>query len=504
MSKPIFDPETGQVIGWDNTAIDINANEGDDSAFRSEYLKNSINEFKEASGEEYIPTAQLIEEAKAKEEAQEALNRGLATEPATGDFHGAASESEETENVERGPQSEKAVDPNADLKQIIQGILGKKAEEYKDYDFEQDKGKESGFDTVGSLGAIFRALHNAKAKQSNYRTSKKLEVIPKHERERLQKLRTGDPAALLTRLKLLQAKKDLEKPDYIKTAKGDVLLQGKGGPKDLQLIHEGESEQNKHIDKKLAEDYTKQVEGMNKATAGINTVNNIIKKVEEYGKESDLGFGTGQTVTGQVMTKLGLDQEAQELRALFGDLFFQKIAKLQNEGLGAKGLDSDAEKEALKVTNPDMLLGGKVNLRRLFGSQALNMRSQLILKEKQDWVNSGKPLRTFRSKFMDPENIMVPVVSESGVMKFLPKEEVDAKFYKGSGKKRVPKKYGIYRTIDDYVNYMSDDKNKKTTIFGNVEREQRAKQAMIRTLMQNNPQLSEEEAINALAEKGYI
>ena len=149
-----------------------------------------------------------------------------------------------------------------------------------------------------------------------------------------------------------------------------------------------------------------------------------------------------------------------------------------------------------------MKLAGNVNLKRLIGAQALALRSQLILKEKEKWINSGKSLRNFKSKYLDPERIAVPVISESGNIKFLPKEVVDNNFrYMGKDGQLKNKPYGIYRTLDDYSDYVSSQK--KTSVFGNVQRENLKKEGMINYYM-NKHKVSREAAVSRLVEKGYI
>lgn len=159
-----------------------------------------------------------------------------------------------------------------------------------------------------------------------------------------------------------------------------------------QMTDQQQVNLKKETIKTWAKDSPKREKMFRTAQVAQKAYQRIIDKQIEYSQKTGPGTGPWATYGG---IKSYVSQDLELLKSLYSDLTFKKTVEIASEA-GARSIDSDAEKKALKATVGGITNDDKTNLQLILGGQSIAMRVQRDLAEKNKYFSHYTTMDGFK------------------------------------------------------------------------------------------------------------
>lgn len=177
------------------------------------------------------------------------------------------------------------------------------------------------------------------------------------------------------------------------------------------------------------------------SSKNMSTIDETIEMFKKYSK-SNVG-GTGGLAYAKSF--LGpLDTETQALNKQFNKLNIDSLLSTAKQ-VGAKGMDSDAEKKLFLGGQPTLGTDDKANLQILLGAKALELKQQQLAKEKDEFLKAGGDPIEFSSPIQDGD--VTAVINSKGQMELVNKVDLEKATQQG------------FMPIDAYVDQFNFNKS---------------------------------------------
>lgn len=177
------------------------------------------------------------------------------------------------------------------------------------------------------------------------------------------------------------------------------------------------------------------------SSKNMSTIDETIEMFKKYSK-SNVG-GTGGLAYAKSF--LGpLDTETQALNKQFNKLNIDSLLSTAKQ-VGAKGMDSDAEKKLFLGGQPTLGTDDKANLQILLGAKALELKQQQLAKEKDEFLKAGGDPIEFSSPIQDGD--VTAVINSKGQMELVNKVDLEKATQQG------------FMPIDAYVDRFNFNKS---------------------------------------------